>query len=211
MSDTKTKTTSTTSTTKKKTPALTAVETFAVHFNTIPREHCVCFTDGSCLKNPGAAGVGMLMLGPYNSQLKRRPELARLSRSLGHGTNNIAELYAIYTCLQEYQPDDSRYTYVDPNSFLNSRRHCNLTIVTDSKYAINLLSQNWKAKANQQLVQRIKDRMADLVTAYQIEIYFLWSPGHSGIEYNEIVDTLAKNGARQTIGPIESAFFKSLQ
>jgi ribonuclease HI len=99
---------------------------------------------------------------------------------------------------------------MDPISFLRPTRKCDLTIVTDSKYAIGLLSQNWKPKVNQALVQRIKDRMADLVTQYHIGIHFLWSPGHSGIQFNEIVDQLAKAGAHQKIAATESAFFASL-
>lgn len=212
ISNTMTSTTSTAP--SSNTAKLTPIEMFAFHFASIPKEHCICFTDGACFKNPGPAGVGVLMLGhaiAKNAKNERAP-LAKLSRFIGpQGTNNIAELYAIYVALMEFQPQNERYTYHDSSSFLRATRKCDLTIVTDSKYAIGVLSQNWKAKANQSLIQRIKDRMADLVTEHSIAIHFLWSPGHSGIQYNEVVDQLAKQGAQQKIRlDAETKFFNSL-
>src|SRR5207344_2742499 len=53
----------------------------------------VIHTDGSCFGNPGPAGVGVLM--------EWKGKTKEISRYLGEGTNNIAELTAIEVALQE--------------------------------------------------------------------------------------------------------------
>lgn len=63
-----------------------------------------------------------------------------------------------------------------------------VTIYSDSKYAINVLSGKWKAKTNMDLV-----RLYDTVASRLSEIKFIWVKGHSGIEWNEYVDNLASS------------------
>jgi ribonuclease HI len=57
---------------------------------------------------------------------------------LGIGTNNVGELTAVWRALEAIPVD------VDA------------VVHTDSKYAIGVLSQGWKAKANAELIARIK-------------------------------------------------------
>lgn len=58
-----------------------------------------------------------------------------------------------------------------------------VTIYSDSKYAINILSGRWRAKTNTDLV-----RLYDTVASRLKEIRFKWVKWHSGIEWNEYAD-----------------------
>lgn len=128
------------------------------------------FTDGACLGNPGPAGCAALVL-----EGKKATEL---SRYLGQGTNNIAELEAIRLGLLAVK-DRTRP----------------VRVFTDSGYALGLLSLGWKAKANQQLVQEIRLLLRAFPT-----LEFVKVRGHAGVPENERVDELAReaieNGRR---------------
>jgi ribonuclease HI len=95
-----------------------------------------------------------------------------LGEYLGIGTNNIAELTAIDRALDLAGPDAGA-------------RH--LRIHTDSSYAIGVLSKGWKAKANQELIARMRRRLAALP-----DVEFVKVAGHAGIPDNERCDELAR-------------------
>jgi ribonuclease HI len=122
----------------------------------------IAYADGACTGNPGPAGLGVVVLDPVAAT---RTEIGE---SLGHGTNNVAELTAIERALEASDP---------------GRR---LAVYTDSKYAIGVLSLGWKAKANQELVARIRGKLAGR------DVRFVLVPGHAGIELNERADALAR-------------------
>ena len=117
--------------------------------------------DGACSGNPGPAGVGITL--EYNGRMKK------ISKYIGHGTNNIAELMSIKLALEEIKV-----------------RNIPVEIKTDSQYCIGILSQNWKANANQQLVAETRRLCAEFD-----EIVFVKVKGHSGHAGNDIVDKLA--------------------
>ena len=119
------------------------------------------YTDGACSGNPGPAGIGVVML--YKGRRKE------ISRYIGLATNNIAELEAIKTGLE-------------------SVRNPNLPIVlyTDSSYCLGLLTKGWKAKQNQELVQKIRL----LVNRFK-NLQFVKIKGHAGHPENERADRLA--------------------
>jgi ribonuclease HI len=121
----------------------------------------IVYADGACSGNPGPAGLGVVM-----QDGKQRREL---SMFLGEGTNNIAELTAIFEAA----------TAIDDAS-RPLRMH------TDSKYAIGVLTQNWKAKANVELVQRVKQALTRFT-----DLELIYVPGHSGVVLNERADALA--------------------
>ena len=58
---------------------------------------------------------------------------------------------------------------------------------TDSQYAIGVLTKGWKAKANQQLILRIKERMTQVK-----QLKLVYVPGHAGVPLNERADELAR-------------------
>lgn len=128
-----------------------------------PADAIHVWTDGACTGNPGPAGLGVVIIG---DGAKRR----ELSEYLGQGTNNIAELSAILRGLESVS-DKSRPVIV----------------YSDSAYSIGLLTQNWKAKANQELVAELR-----ALTRQFKNLSFVKVLGHSGVALNERVDELAR-------------------
>jgi len=124
----------------------------------------IIYTDGACTGNPGPMGIGVVVL--------RGKERRELSEFLGSGTNNIAELTAIDRALAVLSPDE---------------RQAEIAVHTDSSYAIGVLSQGWKAKANQELIARIKVRLGGFPHARFVKV-----AGHAGIPENERCDELAR-------------------
>lgn len=124
--------------------------------------NAVCiYTDGACSGNPGPAGIGVVM--HYKEKQKE------ISRYLGIGTNNIAELEAIRTGLLAVK-----------------NRQLPVIVFTDSAYALGLLTKGWKAKQNQELVADIRE----LVSSFK-QIRFVKVKGHAGHPENERADQLA--------------------
>jgi len=119
------------------------------------------YTDGGCKHNPGPMGIGVVM------EYKGRTKL--YSENLGQGTNNIAELTAIFRALQ-----------------LMKTKTIPVIIHTDSKYAIGVLTGMYKAKKNQELIAQIRAFMQEFSS-----IRFKKVKGHAGIPGNEMVDELA--------------------
>lgn len=125
-------------------------------------ENAICmYTDGACSGNPGPAGIGVVMR--YKGNRKE------ISRYLGIGTNNIAELEAIRTGLLAVK-----------------NRRVPVVVFTDSSYALGLLSKGWKAKQNQALVEEIRG----LISKFK-QISFVKVKGHAGDPDNERADRLA--------------------
>jgi ribonuclease HI len=137
----------------------------------IPAGAIAVWTDGACTGNPGPAGLGVVVI--------EGAERTELSEYLGDATNNIAELTAIERGL-EVVKDRARPIYVH----------------SDSAYAIGLLSKNWKAKANVDLVARIRALVAQFPDLHWVKV-----PGHAGVPENERCDQLARDailtGARR--------------
>ena len=97
------------------------------------------------------------------------PGQREISEYLGDATNNIAELTAILRGLQAV-----------------SDRARPVLVYSDSAYSIGLLSQNWKAKKNVELVEELRA----LCRAFP-DLRFVKVAGHAGIALNERVDYLA--------------------
>lgn len=122
------------------------------------------YTDGACSGNPGPAGCGMLIQGPGGATKEGYAYL-------GIATNNVAELTAVLLAV-EGTPRDAK----------------SVLVLTDSKYAIGVLSLGWKAKANQELISRIRSVLADRGKAIRMR----YVPGHAGVPGNERADELAR-------------------
>ena len=97
---------------------------------------------------------------------------ASIGEYLGIGTNNIAELVAIERGLETPTGADA------------ATAACAST--PTPSYSIGVLSKGWKAKANQELIARLRKR---LVTMPNVE--FVKVAGHAGIPENERCDELA--------------------
>jgi ribonuclease HI len=132
------------------------------------REHAIptsawqAFTDGACSGNPGPAGSGVVLVEPGG-------KLHEGLEYLGDATNNVAELTAILRAL-EWIPADAG----------------SIVVHTDSQYAIGVLQKGWKAKANQELVARVKRVVQERGALLR------YVPGHDGVPLNERADELAR-------------------
>jgi ribonuclease HI len=127
----------------------------------VPGDAISVWTDGACTGNPGPAGIGVVILDG-----KKRREL---SEYLGVGTNNIAELMAIVRALEEVPTDRT------------------VVIHADSAYALGLLGKGWKAKANQELVERMRGLAKKFKDLRLVKV-----AGHAGVAENERADELAR-------------------
>jgi ribonuclease HI len=132
----------------------------------IPEGAVIVYADGACSGNPGPAGLGVVVIDGG--------QRVELSEYLGVGTNNIAELTAIFRALDEV---------ADPER--------PVVIHTDSQYSIGVLQKGWKAKANAELIASLRKALA-----VRPRTRLVYVPGHSGVPLNERADELAREAVR---------------
>ncbi len=135
------------------------------------------WTDGACSGNPGPAGLGV--------HAEHDGQAAEISEYLGTGTNNIAELMAIVRALELAA---ERFGVTAP-----------IDVMTDSEYCLGLLGLGWKAKANQEIVERLRVLYARFSDLLLVKV-----KGHAGVPGNERADELARTaitGRRVHTGP----------
>ena len=101
----------------------------------IPKDAWTVYADGACSGNPGPAGLGIYLKSPEGIEYNG-------SEYLGEGTNNVAELTAILRAA-ELVPLGAA-----------------AVLRTDSQYSIGVVQKGWKAKANQELVAKVKTALA---------------------------------------------------
>lgn len=136
-------------------------------------------TDGSCLTNPGFAGWAWVV----DDERWR-------AGSLGHATNQIAELSAILHAVTELPLDAP------------------LLVISDSQYAIKCATiwlpswkrNGWKTKGgdpvkNQDIIRGIDDMLAER-KALGGNVKFEWVRGHQGHALNESADYRCGSAAR---------------
>jgi ribonuclease HI len=131
------------------------------------------YTDGSCKPtNPGYAGCGIVVADDEGNVIHKA------SAYLGEGTNNIAELTAIKLALEwVLENGDSWDSHI---------------LCTDSNYAVGLLTKNWNASKNQELVADLRKLVEDFPNT-QIK----WVKGHNKDIFNELADELANAAVDQ--------------
>ncbi len=129
----------------------------------VSAEFFIAYADGACSGNPGPAGLGVVVVAPDG-------KVAEGYEYLGSATNNVGELMAILRAL-EAVPRDAP-----------------LAVHTDSQYSIGVLTKGWKAKANQELILRVKAA----IKAHAGPFSLIYVPGHAGVPLNERADELAR-------------------
>ena len=136
----------------------------------VPEGALVAYTDGACSGNPGPAGLGVVLLDEGGRW--------ELSEYLGEATNNIAELTAILRAAEAAQERGGAGRPV--------------LVHTDSTYAIGVLQRGWRAKANRQLVERVRSALRRLpdVRLHHVK-------GHAGHPLNERADELARQAVER--------------
>jgi ribonuclease HI len=154
----------------------------------VPVDALHVWTDGGARPNPGPSSIGVVIVDG-----KQHLEL---SEFLGDGTNQTAELSAMLRGLQEALA-------------LMLEKQRPVVVYSDSAYAIGLLSQGWKAKANLELVAELRA----LCRQFR-DLRFVKVLGHSGISLNERTDQLATDALthrekrRQRAGSILEQYLK---
>ena len=103
-------------------------------------------------------------------------ERDELGEFLGHGTNNIAELVAI-----------ERGLAIATKRVVEHPER-KVRVFSDSSYALGLLGKGWKPKANQEVVARIRRKLA----AFPATVEFVKVAGHAGVLENERCDELGR-------------------
>ena len=124
-------------------------------------EEVLAYADGACSGNPGPAGVGAVAL--WADQTRE------LSEYIGEATNNIAELMGVLRAVE-----------------LATELGRPLRLYTDSKYSIGVLTQGWKAKANKELIAKVRQALAAHPDTKLFHVR-----GHQGVRLNEHADELA--------------------
>lgn len=139
------------------------------------------YTDGSCLKNPGKGGWGIVVILPNG-------EIEEYSKGYEHTTNSRMEMMAMYMALK----------FAD--------KHGNGKVVnihSDSSFIVDAFNKNWLAgwvrkgwkKAKNEPVANA-DIWKKIHPIYQkVDVTINKVKAHSGIEYNEQVDELARAAA----------------
>jgi ribonuclease HI len=127
----------------------------------------VVYTDGACSGNPGPAGAGFIVIEPGG-------KIREGNEYLGTATNNVAELTAILRG-------------VEAISDLNAPAR----VHTDSGYSIGVLQKGWKAKANPELIAKIRDVLSE-----RPKVRLVYVPGHAGVPMNERADELAREAVQ---------------
>ena len=96
------------------------------------------YIDGSSKGNPGPGGAGIVI-----RDKAAQETLSIHGIPLGYVTNNQAEFLALKHALIELK--DQRLS------------HNPVNILTDSQLVVGIFSQNWRARANLELVMEIRD------------------------------------------------------
>ena len=134
------------------------------------------YIDGSSKGNPGPGGAGIVIKDASTQEI-----LSTHGIPLGHVTNNQAEFLALQHALIELKR--------------RSLSEHPINILTDSQLVVGIFSQNWKAKANLELVMEIRNLLSDFP-----KLSFGYVRGHNGNHGNELADSLAQAAAETQKG-----------
>lgn len=132
------------------------------------------FTDGSCRAN-GNGGIGIVWL-------KNEEKVFEYSKGYKDTTNNKMELMAIYIALSSIKKE------ID-----------SLEIISDSEYAIGVLTKPWNPKKNIELINIIKQRIRLTQTLVKTPIKWSHTYGHADDKWNNLCDKLATNESSMVV------------
>lgn len=133
------------------------------------------YTDGSYRSSKDRMGLGLLWL-------KNEKEVFSYSKGIKGGTNNIAELLAIYVALCSIKKN------ID-----------SLEIVSDSEYSIGVLTKQWNPKKNIKLINKIKKQIIETQKLISEPIKWTHVKGHSDCIENCKCDKLATKASEMLL------------
>lgn len=130
-----------------------------------PLSLATAFTDGSGTTKDKKAGIGVYVVDGSQRLM--------IAENIGPGTNNRAELLAVWRALRQYGQTDKP-----------------IKIFSDSAYAIGACTESWQPNANANVIRCMREDLAWRGG----HVSFEHIPGHAGHEGNEIADRLSKVG-----------------
>ncbi len=141
-------------------------------------QNLTVYTDGSCLRNPGAGGWGAIMMFPDGSE-------SELSGGHELTTNNRMEMMGVISALE---------SLASPTE---------LTIISDSQYIVHnirgvetWMKRGWKGTNGKPV--KNQDLWMKLYELCKIHtVTFQWVRGHNGNIGNERADVLASTRAKE--------------
>ena len=136
----------------------------------------IIYTDGSCLKNPGPGGYGVVILGKDGQKAE-----TSFAAGFYHTTNNRMELMAAIKALE---------SLTEPQ---------NVLLISDSQYLVNAFENDWITGWKMRDWMNVKnpDLWKRLLKAMENHtVTFQWTKGHAGTKWNEHCDTLATTAAK---------------
>lgn len=162
----------------KETPTPTLKKPITPNTDDQQNRNISIYCDGACSGNPGKAGSGLAL---YKNNEK---PILYFGNYVKNGTNNIAELNALYKALK--LADEIKTTE-------------KVMILSDSKYSIDCISTwayGWKAKGWTKKSGEIKNlelikSAHNLYEQIKNKIIIKHVKGHAGIEGNELADRMA--------------------
>jgi ribonuclease HI len=148
----------------------------------------VVYTDGACIGNPGPGGWAWIVPGGrFASGAKPR------------STNQRMEITAALEALRVLRGSSAA---TDPPE--------ELEVVSDSTYVVNCFRQRWwegwrrrgwRNTAGKPVANRdLWEPLLSLALDPALPVRFTWVKGHSGDEWNEVVDGLALEAAKTGAG-----------
>jgi len=149
--------------------------------HSLPSTALICWTDGACRGNPGPSGAGACVHSVAGDVCERRYQ------SLGWATNGIAELSAIELGLDLI--GEMMASMASTDAAAPERP---IYLFTDSRYAVGVLAAGFRVVKNEELVHRIRSKMARIRLSHPLDIQ--WVKAHVGIAGNEEADRLANQG-----------------
>ncbi|MBO6305842.1 MAG: ribonuclease HI [Selenomonadaceae bacterium] len=141
----------------------------------------IIYTDGSCLKNPGAGGWAAVIID------KKTGETEEITGGENFTTNNRMELAAALFAL------------------LHIKNNSKIVLITDSAYLRGAFTENWikswqkrKWKTSEYAEVKNRDLWEKLVSEVdRHKVNFQWVKGHAGNPQNERCDFLARTEAKK--------------
>ena len=155
------------------------------------------YCDGACSGNPGKAGSGLAL---YKNNQK---PVLYYGNYLANGTNNIAELNALYKAL------------LLANEVNSTEK---VMILSDSKYSIDCIStwaygwkkNNWTKKSGEIKNLELIKNAHNLYEQIKNKIIIKHVKGHAGIEGNELADRMALHAVKAKNDEFEEYEYTSI-
>ena len=146
--------------------------------NEVSASALVCFTDGSCLPNPGPCSAGAVIYHPDGQEeCIKRPVTA-------YGSILLGELVAILSVTEHLTTNNSHI------------QHRQIRIFSDSQTAVGIITLNWVPDHYLHVIKKINENISSLESkGWNLEI--VWTPGHSEVQGNDVADRLAKEAAME--------------